>query len=508
RQPRAYLPRIDLWSDNYVLGATSTARLWFGSDAVAGPMKADLTIDSISAGKLCASSTLGADWDGHESSGGPALPNIVSCGIERFFKGAADTYAIGPDLGDITGVIVQATTPLFDFTIGKMGLVLIQGEVFAYQRPSEIEAAAVATRLASLQATTDFTGIAVYTAAEVRNNGMFAKLIARGLLDVIDRGTVGTTHTIADGPVIDTGLRAPHRPLLEAIRLPLGPVLRCANDITASAWHILTDVDTSAPSPVPVLPLNAPAALMCSAGGETEKAEILQFIGPNLRVIRLGDTNPDQGKYTTADWLRGLYNTNVNTWAAADSPLVIGWWPRYASALPTADSTVTQHFACRSYAWVGFPTTVYGGYFLKGLLDSFPTTGPFPYRGEPMAEVVVSEHFKGFFDVEARALADNNDWANVTWKQQQPVSLITGSNASAVFSPPNDACGCFSNGVAGALTAKPVDGAELRVTWHYSKTPSSNLRSVAESGGRTPVIDRVRMRCLAPVRVLANERAR
>jgi hypothetical protein len=91
-------------------------------------------------------------------------------------------------------------------------------------------------------------------------------------------------------------------------------------------------------------------------------------------------------------------------------------------------------------------------------------------------------------------------------------SLNEGPNdASTAFANPSsggfDHAGCFTSG---AGTPTPVDGAELRVSWRYGVAPSSPpvLHEVGMATGRTPIIDQARLRCLAPVRVLATDRAR
>ena len=56
--------------------------------------------------------------------------------------------------------------------------------------------------------------------------------------------------------------------------------------------------------------------------------------------------------------------------------------------------------------------------------------------------------------------------------------------------------------------AVPVDGAEMRVTWHYVPTPSPLLTDIANAGNRAPMLGAVRLRALAPAKVLAVEDAR
>jgi len=231
--------------------------------------------------------------------------------------------------------------------------------------------------------------------------------------------------------------------------------------------------------------------------------------------------NPNLGKFTTAHWLHGMYDSVPATaaWAATNNPIFIGWWPRYASSLPADDgnaSPTVEQFRCRSFAWVGFPVTVAEGFFWPKLLATFPA----PWSSMRMAEVTNIDDRRDAnganpaFIVEARALTakEDDDWTGalggpaIAWRSQAATDLVptstalgTVTDASAVFDA-NDTLQRFSDGTQ----AVGGHGAELRITWHYTAKPSSLLRDVANAGNLAPAIGSVRIRGLAPVTVLAN----
>ncbi len=515
-EPRGQLPRLDLWADGYLLGDGSSARIFFGSQdserpSVGAGVSTALTIDDICAGPLAGAP---GNIDGHElSTGSPARTNVVTNGIKRFFdaSGAEKLNVLPADLG----MFAQATTPLFDWAHGKMGLVDIDGEVFAYQQLSDADALMIAGKYNLLpENATNPTD-----QNQVKNGGLFAKLVGRGLL-VVDTGVY--THVIPDGPLVaNNQIR---RPLLSAKRLPVGPVLQLAEALTAGSWFALQDA-------IPVGPIQprtlfAPAALFCDPTGVVAKNEVIQLIGPKFhRDYPVGSPMAQEGKYTTAAWLRGMYNTPVaGSWsgAADPKPIVIGWWPRLPSALPNGALT-KEHFRSRSYAWVGFPFSLYGAYFDQTRIAMLPA----PYSTMSLAEATEDPNHRfldgsgnSYFTVQARALAYENIWSGpgvpatpttpwypaMDWSQQTGVELSLGFPIGNIFLPVVDAEMCFTE--PSTRDARPVDGAEMRITWQYANGPSPKLDDLADATGRCPAITSARLRCLAPVRVLANSRSR
>ncbi|MBA3936449.1 MAG: hypothetical protein H0X38_03225 [Planctomycetes bacterium] len=331
----------------------------------------------------------------------------------------ADGNGIGATVGDL-GAYIHSSDVVFST---PTGLALIGGEVFAWER----------SHLPNPDARS-------------------AKLIGRGLL-----GSEKVTHA---GP----------EPLLI---LPIGPVAQIEGTLPEQDFFQLSDqfFNNSPSSPV----LDAPVAMICDPGGDPTKVELVQFVGPRQR----GNIN----SYVTAPWLRGLYNTVKQTWSASggQKPIVIGWWPRYASALPGTGTTAEQ-FRSRTYAWAGFPFRLHDARFDRALLAA---------KSAEVATVkLLDPEIGDAFRIEARALARGFDWTPATVMTLNTAST-TDQDVSTAFGP--------------AFTNQAVDGAELRLTWHYLKNPSGLLPDIAAAGNRAPVIGPVRLRCLAPTEILSVE---
>jgi hypothetical protein len=308
------------------------------------------------------------------------------------------------------------------------GLVLIGGEVFAYQRV----------------------------------DGQTGTIIGRGLL-----GSHMVPHS-ANEPI----LVLPLGPVSTFTSTPAGPTL--------SPNH-QGSVNLSGG-------LNAPAILFCSPDGSS-----FEFIGlPNRK---------------TAPWLRGMYNTEVNpSWGPSSglSPLAIGWWPRYASALPgdlsdgwTNCSSDQQSalMRCRSYAWAGFPIRFYECFFdsRSRLADVFLLSLP-NHGGSQL------------FNLEARALR-----LGFAWSTQPPVLIDNvGSYNDVSLAFVNKAAGPDDEQFISTTTSLPIatDGAELRVMWRYREASYTKLADTAGAANKAPMLGSVHVRCLAPSKILKVETAR
>jgi hypothetical protein len=220
------------------------------------------------------------------------------------------------------------------------------------------------------------------------------------------------------------------------------------------------------------------------------------------------------GKHVTAPWIRGLYNTGTtlsadgSDWMGSDAaprPIVIGWWPRYPSALP-ASAPTTASLRSRTYPWISFPFAISGGYFDPTRLSRLPS----PYQGVPLIEVAVDPD--PLFVIEARALSASTAWSGappaMDWSLQKPTVLPKSASdptdASGVVDPANDGSRTLSDGTI----SKPLDGLEMRINWRYAGPASMRLEDLAAAGNRSPTIRAVRVRCLAPVRVLETDQAR
>jgi hypothetical protein len=276
-----------------------------------------------------------------------------------------------------------------------------------------------------------------------------ADLIARGLL-----GSVPTPHSGREPVVI----------------LPIGPVAPLS---AAMPTGVL-----AAPFPA----IDAPAVLISKRDGTS------------FEVIAT------PANYAVP-WLRGLYNTTPQAWAAGD--IAIGWWPRYPSALPNTGSAAysgldaagkAAQMRCRTYAWAGFPLRFYDSLFRSS---------------EALGEVTVADGANGTVEVFARALASGIDWEAASGAE---VRVYDGTLPFPTPAPV-DISGAF-NHAQFTSGSRLVDGAELRVFWRYHRnglagtTPADLLTSLADTANRAPTIGPVVLRCRAPAKIVSVESAR
>ncbi len=516
-QPRGYLPRLDLFTDPGNSAGTppvpAPGRVFFGSvdlDRAVGlsyNTSSDVVIDDLVAGQLCPDIGNPPPTLDDDDGGNVMVPLPTS--IVALYQNGAPVAGIAPGVAGITGLLVEATSKIFPYSAnGNMGLVAIDGEVFAYQTPSNADFATIAANQGlnaqQIQATLQ----------------QWARLVARGLLG----STFTGTH------ILNASNGMGRNALLSAVRLPIGPVLQLQSPIQpgangATGWFALCD-QASSNNPAATT-LYAPQSMIVNPDGTAP--EMLALIGPKIHhpepSLPSNPPDPQIGQYCTASWIRGLYNSASGAPASwngqasdAPQPIVIGWWPRYASALPAVGTTLTaQHLRSRTYSWVGLPFAVSGGYF-----DPLRVAGlQAPTGSLPLAQVDV-EDAAGTFVVEARALSYKDTWTSsggapaMDWSLQDPVQLVsTGSavfDASPAFAADHDHALCFSDGNS-PPRYQAVDGAELRLSWRYAKpaaitTALDALAAIAQAGNRAPSILDARLRCLAPIRVIATERDR
>jgi hypothetical protein len=215
----------------------------------------------------------------------------------------------------------------------SLGVALIDGEVFAYRKEP-----ATPTSPAGLT------------------------LIARGLLgsERRDHGTWGERPwpvlELPLGPVwqlLDHGGGSTANALEKLLQEPLR-ASPYDSPTSESSWFFISTDGHSRSSTLP----SSPATVLVIDHGTDTTYHGVQLAGPNHGARPAGATNPDAGAFICPPWLRSLYGSAMpatNTTAA--SPLLIGWYPRFASAMPRDGSTglSEQHFRCRSYPWAGFP---------------------------------------------------------------------------------------------------------------------------------------------------------
>ena len=320
---------------------------------------------------------------------------------------------------------IQTTNDLF---YNDLGLIKIGGEVFAYERQTNVQ-----------------------------NGGrQIVKLIGRSLL-----GSVASPHTGPEPVMI----------------LPIGPVTRLVRPLREKGQPeeiFLTPHSRTRLNPDTQDDPNAPALMFCSSDGQ--KMEL--FVMPDRH---------------TAPWLRGMYNTTVQNWAAGNvDTFVIGWWPRYPSGHPNKASTVwgsaDQSNALlrnRMYAWMGFPIRFHNMY-LNG--------------GNALVELSLLDDGAGTYNVSASAITEGFDW-NESRNNSFPLSP-TGA--------PMDASSIFSR-----YAERPIDGVEVRVRFEYRNPPAnpqSNvaafLQQVAVNGNTAPMLGKTKLRARAPTKILHVEEAR
>jgi hypothetical protein len=284
----------------------------------------------------------------------------------------------------------------------------------------------------------------------------FLKIIGRMLLG---KG-LGANQAL---PTHALGLTTPTQTVtrrLSAIPLPLGPVATIAQDIPdQKPFQILTNSDGKQ---MLSGAFDAPCALVCAPDGSADKAEII-YLPPSYSVT---DSNNITTTYhATAPWLRGMYNSTPKA-AGKAKDILIGWWPRFASGLPVA--ATAEHYRCRSYTWAGYPV------------------GAHRCRFDGMQATVQVLAIPPMFSLEARtSVHAMDDWSTITAR-----TLQTGANKVDL-----------------GIDNQDYEGAELRITWSYTATPSSALDDIALAGSSAPRIGSVHLPFRAPITILAVEDA-
>jgi hypothetical protein len=353
------------------------------------------------------------------------------------------------DAAALTGsVVIQTTNPVFE---QELGLVLIGGEVFAYERQRQ-------------------------------GNDWDA---TRSTIRLIGRGLLGSTPSIHRGPE-------------PALVLPIGPVGRLARALSSGgndqelflSTRAARDTSLEDPSRSNKAVLNAPVMLLSSSDGT--RMELIS--APNRGV---------------APWHRGMYNTMVQgSWPGSTTgntpqqdTLVIGWWPRYPSGMPNQQSqtwgalSTDQRSAlmrCRMYAWMGFPLRFH---------DTWLT------GGNGLVDIELIDDGIGTFNVIASALDQGFDWEE-SLATGMTLRMGGGSqDASAVCSRlQTRAVDGVEIRVHWAYQLPPADPAQGGGA--NANAAAAFLDRVAKAGNTAPMIGKVRLRARAPTKILQVEEAR
>ena len=194
------------------------------------------------------------------------------------------------------------------------------------------------------------------------------------------------------------------------------------------------------------------------------------------------------------------------------NPIVIGWWPRFAPGMIASPDS--RALRCRSFAWAGFPLRLSGARF-DPAIPALATAG--------IADVAIAVTAGSEF--QARALAAGDGAVELFDWEYSPTELETSIGSWAI---PGALFSGFVLPAAPPIPARPrftgreVDGAELRIHWAQS-TALTGLAAAADSQGRSPRLGAtdaaldltpqapatgIRLRCVAPTRVLAVEEVR
>jgi len=369
-----------------------------------------------------------------------------------------------------------------------LGLLLINGESVVVGPITTADA-----QLILDSATVSVTAPYGNDVAAIQSSGSFAKIIARGVLDP-QRTT--PIHSWSTGPVRVQDNKE-LRPLIPALLLPIGPIVQVHGSMTDGQWYQVTDGWENA-SGSPTRPrFDAPAALWLPLGGNTPAAaapEIIAMTAQRTRRIFDPNLNPpgfrdDGTELLTAEWQRRLYNTTLGS--IADKDLLIGWWPRYPSALPKDSSgPELERMRSRTYAWVGFPLGMWRMRFDKALL-----TGVAGQRNA--LATILNTDSDDLFTFEFRTLTTGFNWLSA--------GVLDGVDSGADI----DLSDAWSNIPANT----EWDGAEMRAHWRYavdaaSADVTSNLAAVANAANRAPALGPVRIRFRAPALILGVEAGR
>lgn len=499
-QPSSFLPRLDRLHTDCILpanasapSATSSGSLFIGSfdqtrsgDSQVIPTQGDMTVDALRT----------SVWSDHahgRNDRGMAT-------VMRWISGSS-VVTIVPATGGL-GAFAVLSTPALNTIPWATGLILIDGEVFAWQRPTPAELNSVQLAIAEIGDQSN------------ANSSQTIKIIGRGLLgsDPIQHVLGGNAPSISDNKG--------HRPGLWALILPVGPVGMLATINTASnsagEWWELTngqDLGTWAAG-VPRRWTGMPEgpSLVCQAEpSPTDVPEVVvldrtpqswSFLDASNAV-----TNPNYERYMPAAWMRGLYRTARQDWTTKipQGVLIIPWQPRYPSALPKDNPVANDGLAAdviwnatmrsRYNSWAGFPLRMHD---LR-----FPTTGA----------ANIARAGAGTF------LKMLDDCSTATTQTEVFFLARLTTDPKRIQSWP--ATGTINLGTPDAVFGsydkdKPTDGGELRVTWRYTRnladlTLANQVdiyRALAEGANRTPAIANVTLRGYAPCTTLAVEDAR
>jgi hypothetical protein len=434
-------------------------------------------------------------------------------------------------------VYIWTSHAMFD-SPEPLSLVEFGGEIFAALEVTDADDTALSNGINNLRG--GFLNLTVGGTYIPANRSQFAKLVGRALL-----GSGSSEHPLIPSIPFDqfSTQQARSQDYLaygqEIMRLPVGPVrwLTDATNLVAATgdntyeMHDGQKVSGSFKAPCALItepvradpePWKAQQEIMYQ-GAYDDRDTLSSWNSANQTNYTW--PNPNAKRWLTAKWLRGIYNTDpTKPWNDQDGgrdklhPLVIGWWTRYPSALPTTmpTGTAAQHLRCRHYPWAGFPFNLHGARF-----DNLHP--PEICFDQSLATNTVLTETNPNLIMEVRAMAgsidgdttvagaigavDVNGSSFSDWSRIAPVlplpSLTAGewlpiANLFTWNDPLN----------VGPDQAKSTSGVEVRVTFRYTGHTSNDLSDIARAANRAPLISGFKLRAHAPVTTLAVESAR
>ena len=458
------MPRIEAFGDGF---AAMGDPQW-GPRTALGPDRdrgspwtevAGFQLDAVGAGALTGVDGLQPGGFGISTLGGGLLDAIPASG--------------GLPMS-VTASRIANSNPLLYLPLFRkpMGLVLIDGEVFAYRRPD-------------------------------RQRLHEAILIARGLL-----GTRSVEHRLSKSSAY---ANKPADGILSAIELPIGPIgiLGDHSGVTvygegqtdghsslppdAAIGHSIRTGPNSADLFPGAYPneYQAPAFVISLPDGSS--IEALALLPDPVRSATYPNAPPPTngqvptrtlpGKALTAPWLRGMWGTGVRDWQGGQGdgldPVIIPWWPRHASALPytmpSEQRVLSGLLRSRRYQWAGPAIRLHGMRVDRGPVGhSFTTV--------PSTGGLSRPELRGFAPLVGATPAQLFDWS------------------SAI--PLSDSSGTWSGG-----PAAEVDGAEYRHHLVYLRA-DSGWSVIPDAAAERLEITTGEVRAAAPVRILASEAGR
>ena len=457
----------------------------------------------------------------------PPFGSTYASFLRRVIQGSACVDRIPASNGLPISIEVDFHDSLFAGE--RMGLIEIGGEIFAYRRPTRADQQQIIAAIAARRG--QWPGIHAPPAQSATGPGTDPESVAQSdpawenFATLVGRGLLGSSQRVhlLDMSIPDAGLSLDVRNSREnldrgpeVMRLPLGPVRTLPDPLPASSttWFKVA-VDGATGSTDDFV---APAVLIVDPLGDETQTEAIQLAAIDRRQ-KIGQwngpiggwTNNNFQKWVTAPWLHGLYNTPTHDWAPSGGlqPIVIGWWTRYPSALPSksspqlAGTDSAAQLRSRAFPWVGFCSNLARSRFDDATMpffinfDSSLKTNTVLNDGDMIVEL---RAMTGAIDGDPKvtgAFADPAGSSLGDWNARTALTMLLASGPQTGLFTWNQ-----------PLKPNETDGVEVRLSFRYKTDASSALSDIARAANRAPLIGGAKLRFHAPLTVLATESAR